>query len=239
MYSMKISVPLFLLIFTSFNCRTQELGTLHSILTDIENHHYKAYKIGNQIWMGENLKTTTYNDGTPIKRVLDQRIWRNLKTGAYCWYKNDSLTYSETLEKIDYGALYNWYAVNTGKLCPIGWHVPSDEEWDELADFLGGREVAGGKMKEVGTAHWDSPNLGATNISKFTALPCGRRSGAIATSNILTFASEGGWGNWWTSTEYDQWSAIDYYVLFAREMLVTYHSGKKWGMSVRCIKDDD
>jgi uncharacterized protein (TIGR02145 family) len=143
--------------------RTQSSSTI----ADIEGNVYKTVKIGNQWWMAENLKTTKYNDGTAIPYSTG---WGELD-GAYCWYNND-ISY-----KNPYGALYNWYAVNTGKLCPTGWHVPSIDDWKTLTDYLGGGDNAGGKLKETGTVHWGSPNLGATNESGFTALPGGYRGG--------------------------------------------------------------
>ena len=118
---------------------------------------------------GRNLKTTKYNDGTSIPNVTNDTSWSNLTTGAYCWYNND-VSY-----KNPYGALYNWYAVNTGKLAPKGWHVPSDAEWTTLITYLGGESIAGGKLKEAGTTHWLSPNTEATNSTGFSALPGGRR----------------------------------------------------------------
>ena len=126
--------------------------------------------------MAENLRTTKYNDGTPIPQVTDAAAWSNLMTPGYCWYNNDAAKYKET-----YGALYNWYTVNIGNLCPSGWHVPADTEWMVLTAHLGGEKISGGKLKETGTLHWDKPNLRATNETGFTALPGGRCyfSGAI------------------------------------------------------------
>lgn len=141
---------------------------LNGIVKDVIGNSYKTIKIGNQVWMAENLKTTKYNDGTAIPYVTNGTTWSSLTTPAYCWYNNDFPTYGET-----YGALYNWYTVNTAKLCPSGWHVPNDAEWEVLTDYLGGESVAGGKLKETGTAHWNSPNTGATNETGFTALPGG------------------------------------------------------------------
>jgi uncharacterized protein (TIGR02145 family) len=130
-------------------------------VSDIDGNYYKTIQIGSQIWMAENLKTTRYNDGSNIPLVTDNTAWSNLTTPGYCWYNNDAATYKNV-----YGALYNWYAVNTGKLCPSGWHVPSEYEWTLLVNYLGGVYAAGGKLKETGTTHWYSPNAGAcTTIS--------------------------------------------------------------------------
>jgi uncharacterized protein (TIGR02145 family) len=112
--------------------------------------------------MKQNLKTTRFNDGTTIPLVEVAATWSILTTPGMCWYYNDQATYGTV-----YGALYNWYTVNAGNLCPTGWHVPTDAEWTTLTDFLGGVSVAGGKLKEAGYAHWAEPNTGATNRQWF------------------------------------------------------------------------
>lgn len=159
-------------------------------VTDSDGNVYNTVTIGTQVWMAENLRTTKYKDNTAIPLVTDNTAWTNLSTPGYCWYNNDAATNKST-----YGALYNWYTVNTGKLCPTGWHVPTDAEWSTLTTCLGGVGVAGGKLKEAGTSHWMSPNVGATNETGFTALPSGYRyAGGTFEYNGL-----GGW--WWSSTE--------------------------------------
>jgi uncharacterized protein (TIGR02145 family) len=149
----------------------QELNfkTLNSII-DFDGNSYKVVKIGSQIWMAENLKTTSYNDGTPIPNVTDAGDWIGLTSGAYTYYNNDAATY-----KNPYGAIYNGYAVQMGSLCPDGWHIPSEDEWIQLANFVGGEAIAGGQLKEAGTDHWAPPNTGATNNFGFTAVPSGHR----------------------------------------------------------------
>ena len=146
-------------------------GCRSSSIKDIEGNVYKTIAIGKQVWMTENLKTTKFNDGTSIPMVTENEAWIKLTTPAYSWYNNDS-----TANKNTYGALYNWYTVKTNKLCPAGWHVPTDAEWVALITYLEGFTVAGGKMKEKGIEHWKSPNEGATNETGFTALPGGYRS---------------------------------------------------------------
>ncbi len=111
--------------------------------TDKNNNNYTVVKIGNQTWMAENLKTTRFNDGTPIPLVSDNTTWSTLSTPGYCWYNNDSVNFKDFG-----GALYNWYAVNTAKLAPPGWHVPTDAEWTTLTNYVGGLDVAGGKLKK-------------------------------------------------------------------------------------------
>ena len=112
--------------------------TEKNTVTDVDGNTYKTVIIGTQVWMAENLKTTKYNDGIQIPLVTDPITWINLKSAAYCWYNNDLAT-----NKNIYGAIYNWLVVNTGKLCPIGWHVPSDTEWTTLTTFLGGELING------------------------------------------------------------------------------------------------
>ncbi len=163
-------------------------GTIYNKVTDVEGNSYNTIVIGTQTWMAENLKTTKYNDGTSIPLVTSSTTWGTLSTPAYCWFNNDEAT-----NKVTYGALYNWYTVNTGKLCPSGWHIPNNTEWTTLTDYLGGQSIAGGKLKEAGTVHWTTPNTGATDEVHFTGLPAGARGGA-GEFNIL-----GSYGYWWTS----------------------------------------
>jgi len=189
---------------------------------------YKTVKIGTQWWFAENLQTTTYRDGTAIPNVTSNSSWAALTTDAYCWYNND------ISNKATYGALYNWFAAKTGKLCPVGWHVPADAEWTILSNNLGGETVAGGKMKTSGTSIWWSPNTGATNESGFSSIPGGSRY-----YNDGVFYWIGGHSRLWSFTEISSASA------FARELLnenmTLYRNSnglpKQMGISVRCIKD--
>ena len=188
---------------------------------------YKCVTIGDQVWMAENLRATAYNDGKAIPLVTDNSAWVGLSTPAYCWYNNDQSQYAAT-----YGALYKWYTVNTGKLCPTGWHVPSDVEWTALTDYLGGASVAGGALKEEGTAHWRSPNTGATNSSGFTAVPGGLRNGYSG-----TFFSMGYFGYWWSSTAYGDDGAWCWGLGYDRAGVGRYGSFERHGFSVRCLRD--
>jgi len=172
--------------------------------------------------MQENLKTTHYNNGDIIQNVADNDTWGTLTSGAYCWYDNNEATYGDT-----YGALNNWYTVNTGILCPAGWHVPSDGEWITLTDYLGGETDAGGKLKETETTHWNAPNTGATNETEFTALPAGYCSGV----NGL-FLDLGNAGYWWSSTQ--SWRRCMYN---SNTNVYRVEFGERNGISVRCIKD--
>ena len=141
------------------------------IVTDSDGNLYNTVTIGTQCWLTENLKTTRYNDGSQIPKVSDPLAWSNLITPAYCWYNNDSSSYMAA-----YGAMYNWYTVATGKLCPDGWHVPTDGDWTKLTDYLCGNSMSSAKLKEAGNMHWNNPNGESTNTSGFTALPGGYRS---------------------------------------------------------------
>jgi uncharacterized protein (TIGR02145 family) len=140
--------------------------------TDADNNNYSTVQIGTQIWMAENLNTTKYLDGSGIPNVTDSYTWLNLVTGAWCDYGNDPSNAAI------YGKLFNYYVVDDPrKICPTGWHVPTMDEWTILIDYLGGVNLASGKLRESGTTHWESPNEGATNESGFTALPGGFRAG--------------------------------------------------------------
>jgi len=194
-------------------------------LTDIEGNQYSTVKIGTQLWMAENLKSTKFNDGSLIPFVTVNTEWQNLSTSGYCWYGN------EEVNKNIYGALYNFNTVTVGKLCPIGWHIPSDAEWTVLTNYLGGESVAGGYMKDTGTTHWISPNVGATNTSGFTGLPGGMRyvdgtCGAI-----------GHYGYFWAITEFDELNGLARDLDRGDTKARRTYAFKKAGLSVRCIKD--
>lgn len=196
------------------------------IVTDIDGNEYNTITIGTQVWMVENLKTTKYNDGTEVPFILNtDEAWYQLNSPGYCWY-NDNETNKETT-----GALYNWHAVNTGKLAPEGWHVPTDKEWSILVDFLGGETVAGGKMKIADIRSWPGPNTGATNSSGFTALYSSfRGKGGFIPSDNGTLLL-------WSSTAYDDLDAWAWYLRFDSEAIGRNHGGKYHGFSVRCLKD--
>lgn len=223
----KILTIMFILaavVLFSISCKKDEMPA--EIITDIEGNNYKTVKIGNQVWMAENLKTTRFSDGTDIPLTKDAIDWGNLTTPGYCWYNNDAESFRDT-----YGAIYNGYTVVTGKLCPDGWHVPEMKEWLTLREFLGDSVNGGGKLKESGTAHWLSPNKGADNNAGFTALPAGIRYFEGTFASMLSFTSM------WSSTEIandDEWYSALY---FADAAFITDHRNKKHGFSVRCIKD--
>jgi uncharacterized protein (TIGR02145 family) len=204
--------------FSTTNC--QNCGTV----SDYDGNVYETVTIGTQCWMRENLKTTKHNDGSAIPLVTDQITWNSLTTSGCCWFKNDRDTYGNT-----YGALYNWYAVNTGKLCPTGWHVPSDEEWTILTTFLGGANPAGGKMKTV--TGWISPNISATNESGFTGLPGGNRT-------YYDFGSDGYSTKWWSSTEQSANLVWNRALVYSSAYLYPNYDSKNDGYSVRCVRNN-
>jgi len=225
---MKNRIWLFLLIvglvFLVSKCKKDD--NIPTTVTDLSGNIYNVIHIEKQYWMAENLKTTKLNDSTAIPLVVDSTAWVNLTTPGYCYYNNNETTYKDS-----YGALYNWYTVNTGKLCPQGWHVPSDKDWDVLTVNIGGQAVAGGKLKEIGTIHWISPNQGATDEFGFTALPGGERD------YLGPFMEIGTIGFLWSTTETS--------VLHARNMVMSNTSAtlasmsymKAHGFSVRCLMD--
>jgi len=211
----------------SFTTLEGNLGITYGTMTDIDGNTYKTVTIGTQTWMAENLKVTKYNDGTSIPNVTDGAAWSKLTTGAYCNYNNDPSKVAT------YGRLYNWHAVNTGKLCPTGWHVATDAEWTTLIDSLGGRNIAGGKLKETGTTHWYSPNTGATNETGFTALPGGYCTSSGAFTDI------GKSGGWWSTADSGNNGSGYLYVGYNSSLVygvVNYFTRE--GFSVRCVKDE-
>lgn len=209
----------------------------YGTITDIDGNVYQTIKIGDQWWMAENLKVIHYRNGDPIPHATEGAPWSELSTGAYCEYGNDPANV-ET-----YGRLYNWHAVNDSRnIAPDGWHVPSDAEWKQLEMYLGMNQAEadcsgwrgtdeGGKLKEVGTTHWSSPNEGASDERDFTALPGGCRFHSGPFSDITYIAY------FWSSTEFE--SGLAWY-----RALVTYSSAvrrladyRQGGLSVRCVRD--
>jgi uncharacterized protein (TIGR02145 family) len=201
-------------------------GLQSQTVKDGDGNIYLTVNIGKQVWIAENLKTTKLNDGKPIQLVTDDKKWRELKTPAYCLYNND------IKNKEIYGALYNWYTVNTGKLCPKGWHVPTDQEWDALVDFLGGARTAGDKLKEAGVDHWQNVLILSTNDYDFTALPGGMRYFA---GDFPIFGNS--YAIWWTSTEYSMDRSICRGLHDTSSQVFKASDNMRSGFSVRCIQD--
>jgi uncharacterized protein (TIGR02145 family) len=192
---------------------------------DIDGNVYRSVKIGNQVWMAQNLKTTRFRDGTPIPLTTDSSAWQSLSTPGYCWYDNFKKF------KRDYGALYNWHAVNNGLLAPAGWHVPAEADWKTLITVLGGEKSAGGKLKEAGFIHWFEPNTGATNQARFSAFPSGMRQ--VVGGFIGSFTN----GYWWSATQADNNTARFVALSDSSAGIGTFADNKRCGFSVRCVKD--
>jgi len=209
---------------------------------DVDSNIYHTVTVRDQVWMKENLKTTRYNDSTAIPYIKDDNEWMALKSPGYTWYEYDKEN------KDIYGALYNWYAVNTNKLCPVGWHVPTDDEWNMLEIYLGMQPYEAQnisyrgtskafKLKATGTVQestglWHTPNEGATNETGFSAIP----GGFIYYNDGYSYGL-GSYGFWWASEEFnkpDAWYRLLYYhsAYMSRS---TYNKG--YGFSVRCLKD--
>ncbi|MCK4656545.1 MAG: fibrobacter succinogenes major paralogous domain-containing protein [candidate division Zixibacteria bacterium] len=201
-------------------------------VTDYDGNLYQTVVIGDQCWMAENLKVTHYRNGDPIPHVTNAGTWSGLSTGAYCEYDNNPANVST------YGRLYNWHAVDDSRsIAPAGWHVPIDAEWKQLEMNLGMSAAEadatwwrgtdeGGKLKEAGTIHWNSPNTGATNESGFTALPGGYRAADA-------FDRMGIQARFWSSTVDAWYRILSYY----ESQVSRNYSGRVCGFSVRCVRD--
>ena len=200
-----------------------EDGNLTDIFTCVSGDSLCVINPG---WSTINLDVTTYRNGDEIPEVTDNTAWSTLTTGAWCYYDNDYGVGGV------YGKLYNWYAVNDPRgIAPVGYHIPTDTEWTTLTNCLGGALVAGGKMKEVGFTHWDSPNTDATNSSGFTVLPGGFRSNTGAFSYIQYY------GSIWSSSESTTLKAWYRNLQSLTGAVFRSSLGKTYGMSVRIIQD--
>ena len=203
---------------------------------------YNTIQIGDQCWFKENLRTTKYNDGTSITNITNNSTWTSTTSGAYCCYDNNPSNCDT------YGALYNWYAVNTGKLCPSGWHVPSDAEWTTLTNYLSANSTywCGSDSSYIAkslasTTSWNSTstttcavgnNLSANNSTGFSALPGGYRRLSDGSFSTL---SRG--GHWWSSTEHDASRAWYRYLYYSNANVNRGNLNKIYGYSVRCLRD--
>jgi uncharacterized protein (TIGR02145 family) len=206
---------------------TEEFSTIK----DIDNNEYRLETIGTQVWMIDNLRTTRLNNGNKIPYEPDTIAWSNLEAPGYCYIAGDCKECTKM-----FGVLYNWYVVKSGHLCPTDWHVPSDDEWTILSDYLGGDSIAGGTLKTTGTfddetGFWMAPNTDATNASNFSAMPAGFRSSS-GSSKYMGYYSA-----WWSKTgsgDVDAWYRLVYFHdgMFKRGL-----GNISRGLSVRCVKD--
>ena len=222
-----ITLLLGMILFYACSSSSDSNGNTTITVSDIDGNTYEAIAIGNQTWTKKNLIVTKYRNGDVIPQVTDPAAWANLTTGAWCYFNN------ETANGTVYGKLYNWYAVIDPRgLAPTGYHIPTDSEWTTLTTFLGGENIAGGKMKETGTTFWNSPNTEATNSSNFSGLPGGSREN----NGVFTIIRNN--GNWWCATE----NSIDN--AWCRNLGYNYSNcgsyafnNKRNALSVRCVKD--
>jgi len=222
----------------------------YGTVTDIDDNVYKTLKIGTQEWMVEDLKTTRYNDGTSIPLAVDDIEWSNLTTPCYCFYMDVASN------KNIYGIIYNWYTINTGKLAPVGWHVPTDVEWTKLEDYLiakgynydgttTGNKIAKslasttGWSSETGTIGWSlysgigtiGDDLTKNNTSGFAGLPSFYRY------FYGQFGSLGSDCRWWSSSQESTSNAWSRCLVFNESNMSSYNHSKKSGLSVRCVRD--
>ena len=209
------------LIAITFQSRSQKTGTFTDSRDGIV---YKTVTIGTQTWMAENLKY--------LPSVVGPSTGSQTSPYYYVYGYNGTVVADAkaTTNYKTYGVLYNWPAAINA--CPNGWHLPTDEEWTKLTDYLGGKGVAANKLKETGTTHWKSPNDGATNETGFTALPGGYRK-----SNGGTFDSLESYGAWWTATEVNTNRAWNRGMYYYSSIVFKYSTGKELGFSIRCVKD--
>lgn len=212
----KVRVLIFL--FTLF-CIESKAQTV----TDIDGNIYNTVVIGSQTWMAENLKTTRFNNGDPI---LTSPALLPQKNPICQWvYRQDS----RNLET--YGRLYTWYVTSsTRNVCPVGWHVPTDKEWEVLWDYLGGKPVAGGKLKESGVAHWIGTDSTVTNSIGFSGLPGGMRA-------YGQFTLLGEFAAFWGADSYSVDKGHFYYINTSFNFLGASATYKNNGVSIRCVKD--
>lgn len=230
---MKIKLLAFMFLFVFIGCDPEENSDIS--ITDIDGNSYPTVTIGSQAWTAKNLNVSHYRNGDPIPEVQNPDDWANLTTGAFCYYSNI------TANGIQYGKLYNWYAINDPRgLAPEGWHIPTENEWNTLINYLGGNQVAGGKLKSTDSLDWTPSNntpSESTNETGFTAVAGGARG------SYGDFGLSGLYGHWWSSTGFNDSLALG--------KRLDYNSGgviggniaqnigwiRREGFSVRCIQN--
>ena len=217
---------IFLLItITLFNLASYSQRPL--TVTDYDGNVYNAITIGTQVWMKQNLRVTHFNNGDPMENVTVDSLWHiPYGTNGYCNYNNDSSLAAT------YGRLYGFRSYYADNLSPVGWHIPTKADWDTLISYLGGANIAGGKLKEIGFVNWQNPNTGATNESYFTALPGGYRA--------LTFVGLGQEAHFWTSSEQNynfKWASAVVMYFNDSSILIDDWESEYLGLSIRLIRN--
>ncbi len=193
---------------------------------DADGNYYTTVTLGTQVWMAENLKTTKYRNGVSITNLTDNDAWMKTTAGAWCNYNNDAANGTK------YGHIYNFHALADSRIiAPPGWHVPTRIEWQTLIVLLGNWAEAGGKLKESGALNWKSPNVGATNLSGFTALPGGYRY----RNGVYTFINE--YAYWWAFSKFDTDNFDAFFVSYEYNMIFPDNETAITGLYVRCVKD--
>jgi uncharacterized protein (TIGR02145 family) len=217
-------------------------------VTDADGNVYQTVRIGRYIWTVENLRTTKYNDGTPIPMISDSATWHRNTTAAFCFYKNT--TNQDSIKK--FGALYNWYAVNNSKLAPLGWRVPTNNEWDSLPTYLIAHgynwdgTTTGNKLAKSMAANTDWPkqsvqgyignDLTKNNKSGFSAKPAANR--AAGPGSNYDFSLIGQYASWWSATSVSSFTAPIYYLdASSTGLMVVDAEDKSFGFSVRLVKN--
>jgi len=231
------SAILCVMILIVTGCYPVEQPIFGGTVNDIDGNVYHTVTIGKQTWMIENLKVTHFNDSTAITMVSDSAVWTSTKSAAYCWYKNDSTSFKAT-----FGALYNWYAANTGKLAPKGWHIPTDDEWFTLEKNVSQLNYVSGSLAKILASknYWISSQTSTSignypalnNSSGFTALPGGWRL-----NERTTFTKIDSIGAWWSSSAVSDTTA---YNCSLANFLPTFEHApcNFWaGLSIRCVKN--
>lgn len=229
----RFCIILMVLIVTVISTQCKRTG--RNTVKDIDGNIYHTALIGKYLWMTENLQTTRYNDGSGLPCIKDQNIWLRSDSAAFCYYQNNE-SYADTV-----GIMYNWFAVNSGKLCPDGWRVPTDEDWSYLEGFVDSRYGIGDTVwLKQGLRGYDAgqrlkattgwrPGINGTDNFGFNGLPGGER--------LSRFYGGGSSGFWWSSTEASQSSAYYRSLIYSFELVARDTHPKRMGFSVRCIKD--
>lgn len=229
---MKSKYFFFLTLLAFFSCEAPKKDQESDPKTDEkrtqDNNVVKAdvesVKIGDQVWMMRNLNTATYRNGDPIEEVKEDSLWQTTSKGAWCFYDNDPEN-----EEI-YGRLYNWYAINDERgICPQGWRVPSEQDWEDLISYLGTEDSAGGFLKD--TLYWEGKNAGANNETGFSAVPSGYRltDGSFLNKGIIA--------TYWTSEKGNGNNAWDRFLISKTPFVGRSQYAYENGFSCRCIKE--